>query len=357
MLRPRGRITKTLIPTIFLCASILSCVAERRVASAQEKSAAVTSARERGVELYRKGDLSGALKALNAAVKKDKADADAWHLLGIIYYATGDGKNAHNAFETEIALRPDSAAAHVGMAYALLLENKFSAAALEAERTLAIDGGNADAHYILGVRYFRESAEKRALEEAEAAIKLNPKFAPAYLLKIQLLLGTYEWAIVYRQDETEEARMSRLKEARASLGTYLKLYPQTPNQELLRETLSSLNSSLMPKSSEPGGVPGEAGPLAYAPQYVTEKARILSKPAPEYTPMASGRNVGGTVILRAVFGADAVVRNIRVFQSLPYGLTEAAIRAARAIKFKPAIKDGRPVSQYIQIEYNFVPSP
>jgi hypothetical protein len=34
-------------------------------------------------------------------------------------------------------------------------------------------------------------------------------------------------------------------------------------------------------------------------------------------------------------------------------LTEKAISAARMIKFMPAMKDGRAVSQYIQIEYNF----
>ncbi len=34
-------------------------------------------------------------------------------------------------------------------------------------------------------------------------------------------------------------------------------------------------------------------------------------------------------------------------------LLAAAVRAARRIKFVPATRDGRPVSQFIQIEYNF----
>jgi hypothetical protein len=38
---------------------------------------------------------------------------------------------------------------------------------------------------------------------------------------------------------------------------------------------------------------------------------------------------------------------------LPDGLTEACINAARKIKFIPAMKDGRFVSQYVTIEYNF----
>jgi hypothetical protein len=40
-------------------------------------------------------------------------------------------------------------------------------------------------------------------------------------------------------------------------------------------------------------------------------------------------------------------------RGLPYGLTEKTMEAARHIKFAPAMKDGRPVSLYIQIEYNF----
>jgi outer membrane biosynthesis protein TonB len=34
-------------------------------------------------------------------------------------------------------------------------------------------------------------------------------------------------------------------------------------------------------------------------------------------------------------------------------LTEKAIAAARQIRFQPAQKDGRAVSQWITIEYNF----
>ncbi len=44
---------------------------------------------------------------------------------------------------------------------------------------------------------------------------------------------------------------------------------------------------------------------------------------------------------------------ITAVSGLPYGLTERAIAAARQIKFVPATKDGRPVSMYIQLEYNF----
>ena len=47
------------------------------------------------------------------------------------------------------------------------------------------------------------------------------------------------------------------------------------------------------------------------------------------------------------------IENIKVVQSLPHGLTEQAIKAAREITFIPAAKDGKAVSTWIQLEYVF----
>ena len=106
-----------------------------------------------------------------------------------------------------------------------------------------------------------------------------------------------------------------------------------------------------------GGGTGNNG-LDYAnkifkPSEVSSKARILSRPEPQYTEEARKNQVSGTVVLRAVFSASGQVTNIRTVSGLPNGLTERAMAAARQIRFAPATKDGRPVSQYIQIEYNF----
>jgi protein TonB len=86
---------------------------------------------------------------------------------------------------------------------------------------------------------------------------------------------------------------------------------------------------------------------------VSSKARVLSKPEPQYTEEARKNQIVGTVVLRAVFTSGGQVTNIRSVNGLPFGLTERAIAAARQIKFSPATKDGRPVSMYIQLEYNF----
>ena len=42
-----------------------------------------------------------------------------------------------------------------------------------------------------------------------------------------------------------------------------------------------------------------------------------------------------------------------LLRGCPFGLTEASVKAARKIKFISATIDGRPVSMFIQLEYNF----
>lgn len=84
-----------------------------------------------------------------------------------------------------------------------------------------------------------------------------------------------------------------------------------------------------------------------------QRAVLLSRPSPGFSEEARLNNVSGTVKLNLVLGADGEVSNITVINGLPNGLTERAIEVARQIRFTPAQKDGRPVSQYATVEYLF----
>jgi protein TonB len=91
----------------------------------------------------------------------------------------------------------------------------------------------------------------------------------------------------------------------------------------------------------------------YTAKETSKKPVIKDKPVPEYTLIAHRHGVQGTVTIRAVFRSSGKVTNIQAIKTLPDGLTEQAIDAARRIKFKPAEKDGRPVSTFMQLEYRF----
>jgi len=102
----------------------------------------------------------------------------------------------------------------------------------------------------------------------------------------------------------------------------------------------------------PGSNPEDPDRVYPAPQ-VTERARVLLKPEPQYTEDARRNQITGRVVLRVVFSRTGEVTNIRAIHALPFGLTERAIAAARLIRFRPATKAGRSVNVYMQLEYNF----
>ena len=95
------------------------------------------------------------------------------------------------------------------------------------------------------------------------------------------------------------------------------------------------------------------GETIYRGKDVDVKARLLKFPQPQYTEDARKNGISGVVVLKAVFAKNGEVQYIRVVAGLPYGLSEQAIIAARQIKFTPAMKGGKPVSMWMQLEYNF----
>jgi TonB family protein len=101
-----------------------------------------------------------------------------------------------------------------------------------------------------------------------------------------------------------------------------------------------------------GGRGGEQNHI-YRQLDVTQRARVLAKPEPQYTEAARRNQVTGSVVLSVIFTEAGEISGIRAVKTLPDGLTEKAIAAARQIRFVPAVRDGRPVSVYMQLEYNF----
>jgi hypothetical protein len=92
---------------------------------------------------------------------------------------------------------------------------------------------------------------------------------------------------------------------------------------------------------------------------------VKNKPDPEW-PRSIKKKSSLTIILRCVFASDATVKNIRFVETKPNSpddysaaevndLVQRAIDAAQKIKFTPAMKDGKPVSMWMELQYNFGP--
>ncbi len=99
-------------------------------------------------------------------------------------------------------------------------------------------------------------------------------------------------------------------------------------------------------------VPPPTDPMS-RPQSDNSGVRILSKPRPSYNDIARLFRIDGSVTLRVTFSADGKIGATTIVSALPFGLTESAIGAARAIRFEPARRDGKPYSVTKVVEYTF----
>ena len=80
---------------------------------------------------------------------------------------------------------------------------------------------------------------------------------------------------------------------------------------------------------------------------------FLNRVKPEYSAEAERADITATVEALAVFRADGTVGEIQITRWAGYGLDEAAERAIRQLKFKPATRDGHPVSVRAAVRDNF----
>ena len=94
--------------------------------------------------------------------------------------------------------------------------------------------------------------------------------------------------------------------------------------------------------------------VTFSAKEVDTKAEVTAKPEPRYTSEARRAGVQGIVILKLLLLPDGKIDRVKVVKRLPYGLTENSIRVACQVKFKPAMKDGKPVAQWVAIEYGFM---
>ena len=86
---------------------------------------------------------------------------------------------------------------------------------------------------------------------------------------------------------------------------------------------------------------------------VDRRVRVVMKPEPRYNELARQKRTVGRVTVKALFSCNGSVTDIRVLEELPNGLTDQAIAALKKVKFVPAVKNGKYVSMWMQLEYNF----
>ncbi len=80
---------------------------------------------------------------------------------------------------------------------------------------------------------------------------------------------------------------------------------------------------------------------------------LVFKVEPEYSEEARKAKFQGTVVLYCEVTERGVCQNVRILRALGLGLDEKAIEAVKKWKFRPGVKDGKPVTVAATIEVNF----
>ena len=94
-------------------------------------------------------------------------------------------------------------------------------------------------------------------------------------------------------------------------------------------------------------------PIPVEEYLISKPPSLLEARKPRYPPEARERGVQGAVRVEILIDAEGKVREARVLSGLGFGTEEAALEAARQLRFTPAEISGKPVAVKIQFKINF----
>ena len=136
--------------------------------------------------------------------------------------------------------------------------------------------------------------------------------------------------------------------------TETKLEAEKPESASNDLKLDSATAPSGPVERAGGTNPGSGyGPGSGSPKTGTSPLKILSKQKAQYTDLARFYNIMGTVNLRVTFMADNTIGALTTIKTLPFGLTDSAIAAARSMRFEAEIANGQPRASIRPVSFMF----
>ncbi|MGP8254047.1 MAG: energy transducer TonB [Terracidiphilus sp.] len=134
--------------------------------------------------------------------------------------------------------------------------------------------------------------------------------------------------------------------------------PHSPNVTILSNGpggpvgIGSGRNGLYGPGTGPGNVLGP-GDGVYLPGSGVSAPVLLYAPMSEFSDEARRNKYQGVCMISVIVDAQGIPRNPVVVQPLGEGLDEKALEAIPHYKFKPGMKNGRPVATRIVVEVNF----
>jgi tetratricopeptide (TPR) repeat protein len=126
-------------------------------------------------------ELSMAKLVALRAIKLDENDPELYQTMGQVHLAENDTAKARLQFKKAVEVRPDYLPAHATLAKLSLQGEDYAGAETHLRRLLQSGLNSAELHLDLGVAYKGLGQYDKALQEYDAAEKLNPQLAAIYL--------------------------------------------------------------------------------------------------------------------------------------------------------------------------------
>ena len=130
--------------------------------------------RQLGYALYRQRKFVEAVSVLQEQAKLNPFDDYVYNLMGQAFWAQQNYPEAEKSFRKQLDISPLDRFATANLGRLLVDWRKYKEAVPELEKAISLDGDNESLHVSLANAYFRLGEEKKGLEAAEAAVKLDP---------------------------------------------------------------------------------------------------------------------------------------------------------------------------------------
>jgi TonB family protein len=293
---------------------------------------------------------------LREAVQANPSSVEAHVNLGAQLITEGVYPEAVTILEHAVSLRPNSAAAQYDLGLAQLNAKKYEESITSNRKALELKPGWADAYNNLGLAYAGLGRWKEAVTPYSEAVRLVPNYSGAlYNLGIAYLrLG---------QMSTSKEIAEKLRELNWDLKAQLwqeilavvhpanlvAVVEPTPTASPTQTSTTETPSPPAPEDkAEKARATNPADEECPSPFYsrsgVTQMAVLKEQLQVSYPTDAVQNKVEGKIVLQLVVCSNGGVSDIRIDESLPFGLTERAVEAIRKVHYQPALLGTQPVS-------------
>jgi tetratricopeptide (TPR) repeat protein len=180
----------------------------------------------KGRELARSGDSRAAIEEFKGAISLYPEFALAFNEMGVQYLKLGQLDRALEAVRTAVKYAPEAFSPRLNYGIALLNKKEFTQAEAELRRALRKNEASPTAHLYLGLTLINLKNHDEAEKELQRAVTLGGND----MSLAHYYLGGIYWG------------KREYKRAADELETYLKLAPQAPDAERVRNTIRELRS-------------------------------------------------------------------------------------------------------------------